>query len=164
MSASDPAAQFAARTRQILLDSHAILANDHFVYDSGEHGSGWIDKDVINEQTAGRRCAGCSPRRCGTCSAAVICGPATGGLVVAQWTAHALEALAVFAEHDDTRTTAGPEGPVRGPFILRRGYDQVVRGQRVVVVDDVVNTGLSLRQTVAAVTGRGGRLWRSARW
>jgi orotate phosphoribosyltransferase len=159
MISAAQAQQFAATTRQTLVDSGAILENDHFVYDSGEHGSGWIDKDVIDEHT---------DREDGLCqmlatvlkdlNADVVCGPATGGLIVAQWTAHALGALAVFAEHDDTRATAGPDGPVRGPFVLRRGYDRVVSGKRVVVVDDVVNTGLSIRQTVATVQAAGGQV------
>jgi orotate phosphoribosyltransferase len=159
MSAHARAEDFAHRTRDILLRSHAILEHDHFVYDSGQHGSGWIDKDVINEYT---------DREDGLChmlaellrdlDAEVVCGPATGGLIVSQWTAHALGIRSVFAEHDDTSATTTADGPVRGPFILRRGYDQVVRGQRVVVVDDVMNTGLSVRQTVDAVRAAGGQV------
>jgi orotate phosphoribosyltransferase len=42
--------------------------------------------------------------------------------------------------------------------VLRRGYDQLVSGKRVLVVDDIVNTGLSLRQTAEAVCGAGGRV------
>ena len=37
----------ARETLQILLDCKAILENDHFVYVSGHHGSGWINKDAI---------------------------------------------------------------------------------------------------------------------
>jgi orotate phosphoribosyltransferase len=159
MSPHARAADFARTTRDILLRSHAILEHDHFVYDSGQHGSGWIDKDVINEYT---------DREDGLChmlaellrdlTPEVVCGPATGGLIVSQWTAHALGVRSVFAEHDPTRATTGPDGPVRGPFILRRGYDQVVHGQRVVIVDDVANTGLSVRQTADAVRAAGGQV------
>jgi orotate phosphoribosyltransferase len=39
--------------------------------------------------------------------------------------------------------------------VLRRGDDQLVSGKRVLVVDDIVNTGLSLRQTAEAVRGAG---------
>jgi orotate phosphoribosyltransferase len=89
--------------------------------------------------------------------AEVVCGPATGGLIISQWTAHALGVLSVFAEHGEQPSTA-PGGPLRGPFILRRGYDKVVGGKRVVVVDDVINTGLALRQTVGAVRDNGGHV------
>jgi orotate phosphoribosyltransferase len=157
MVSAAQAERFAQTTRQTLLQSHAIIENDHFVYDSGEHGSGWIDKDVINEHTDQEE---------GLCKMLaetvrdlepeVVCGPATGGIVVSQWTAHALGALAVFADHDDAATGVG--GPIRGAFVLRRGYDQVVAGRRVVVVDDVINTGLSIRQTVRAVRDAGGQV------
>jgi orotate phosphoribosyltransferase len=84
----------------------------------------------------------------------VVCGPATGGLIIAQWVAHELGILSVFTEHDATVEV----GALRGRFVLRRGYDRLVSGKRVLVVDDIVNTGLSLRQTVEAVRDAGGRM------
>src|SRR5262249_11151277 len=47
---------------------------------------------------------------------------------------------------------------LRGRFVLRRGYDRLAAGKRVLVVDDIVNTGLSLRQTAEAVRGAGGQV------
>jgi orotate phosphoribosyltransferase len=62
--------------------------------------------------------------------------------------------LSIFAEHDPA-----PQGTaLRGPFALRRGYDRLVCGKRVLVVDDIVNTGLSLRQTAEAVRQAGGQV------
>jgi orotate phosphoribosyltransferase len=146
-------------TLQILTDSHALIQNDHFVYISGDHGSGWIDKDAIYPHTARieRLC-----RDLANCvrswNAEVVCGPATGGLIIAEWAAHELGILSVFAEHDPT--TQGQA--LRGRFLLRRGYDHVVSGKRVLVVDDIVNTGLSLRQTAEAVHSAGGRVMGAA--
>ena len=162
MISTEQGRQYAERTRQILIEAGAIIEHDHFVYDSGQHGSGWIDKDVVNENTN---------RDDGLCrmladvvrdlGAEVVCGPATGGLIVSQWTAHALGVQSVFADHSEQQPTA-PGGPLRGPFILRRGYDKVVDGKRVVVVDDVINTGLALRQTVQAVQQNGGKVMAAA--
>jgi orotate phosphoribosyltransferase len=60
--------------------------------------------------------------------------------------------VVVSTEHDPA-----PEGgALRGRFALRRGHDHVVSGKRVLVVDDIVNTGLSLRQTAEAVRAAGG--------
>jgi orotate phosphoribosyltransferase len=42
--------------------------------------------------------------------------------------------------------------------VLRRGDDRVVCGTRVLVVDDVVHTGLSLRQTAEAVRSASGHV------
>jgi orotate phosphoribosyltransferase len=138
---------FARDTLQILLDSHAILENDHFVYVSGDHGSGWIDKDAIYPHTerVEHLC-----RNLGKLvkdrQIDVVCGPATGGLIIAEWTSHELGCLSAFADHDQPKS-----GELRGKFILRRGYDQLVAGKRVLVVDDIVNTGYSIRQTIDVV-------------
>ena len=69
----------------------------------------------------------------------------------AEWTAHELGVLGVFAEHDQPRP-----GELRGRFVLRRGYDHLVKGKQVLVVDDIVNTGHSIRQTIEAVRAAGG--------
>jgi orotate phosphoribosyltransferase len=140
------------QTLELLLESGAVLENDHFVYISGDHGSGWIDKDAIYPHTErverlSRRLAGLLRDR----GIEAVCGPATGGMIIAEWTAHELGALAVFTEHDTPRP-----GELRGRFVLRRGYDHVIAGKRVLVVDDIVNTGHSIRQTIDAVRGAGG--------
>jgi orotate phosphoribosyltransferase len=148
-----PTAVSADETRSILVAAGAILSNDHFVYISGDHGGGWIDKDVIFVNLA-------HTARLGQLLAAevrnlgmdILCGPATGGLIVAQWTGHALDLPVVFAEHNSPRTAV----ELRGRFALHRGYDQMVKGKKVLVVDDVVNTGHTIRQTVTAVKQCGG--------
>jgi len=143
----------ADETRQILVDCQALLANDHFVYISGDHGSGWVAKDVIFVDLARvRRLTQLLAAAVEKFDAEIVCGPATGGLIVAQWTAFELGVPAVFAEHDPTHK----KSELRGRFGLHRGYDQLVLGKRVLVVDDVVNTGLSVRQTTDAVKAAGG--------
>jgi hypothetical protein len=65
----------------------------------------------------------------------------------------------VFAEHakeEGYHPAHAAPGPLRPPFVLKRGYDERVRGLRVLVVDDVVNTGESLAETVSAVRDAGG--------
>jgi orotate phosphoribosyltransferase len=152
----------AQRAEQILVDSGAILRGDHFVYVTGEHGDGWVAKDAVFPHTDRvdelcRMLADAVSGREYDC----VCGPATGGLIVAQWTAHHLRLPALFAEHAKEQgyvpAHAGG-GPLRAPFVLRRGYDEAVRGKRVLVVDDVVNTGLSVRETADAVRAAGGEV------
>jgi orotate phosphoribosyltransferase len=143
------------QTAAILANCQSILRDDHFVYISGDHGSGWVDKDAIFVDLARVRTLG------ELLAAAVrdlkpdyLCGPATGGLIVAQWTAAALGLPAVFADHDTTKTA----GELRGRFVLRRGYDRLVAGRRVLVVDDVVNSGHSIRETIGALRAAGGEV------
>lgn len=148
-----PMSAAADETRSILEAAGAILSDDHFVYISGDHGSGWIDKDVIFVNLAHTARLGQllsnAVREFGI---DIVCGPATGGLIVSQWTGHVLGLPAVFAEHNSPRSPA----ELRGRFALHRGYDRMVKGKNVLVVDDVVNTGHSIRQTVAAVEECGG--------
>lgn len=144
---------WADETQAILVESKAILSDDHFVYISGDHGSGWIDKDAIFVDP--QRVKHLTSRLADAVrhlDAEVLCGPATGGLIVAQWTAFALGLPSVFAEHNPPRTKA----ELRGQFGLHRGFDRRVAGRRVLVVDDVANTGHSLRQTINAVRAAGG--------
>jgi orotate phosphoribosyltransferase len=147
--------QYPEETLSILTEAQAILDKDHFVYISGDHGSGWIDKDSIYPHTERieRLCRDMA-QAVRAWNIDVVCGPATGGLIVAEWTAHELGVLSVFAEHDQ----AAEGKAMRGRFVLRRGYDHVVAGKRILVVDDIVNTGLSLRQTAEAVRSAGGQV------
>lgn len=143
-----------------LKECHAILENDHFVYVSGHHGSGWINKDAIYPDTR-RIMKLCKllAEALADIDADVICGPAIGGLIVSQWTAYHLQKLSVFAEHDPSRqieSEAGKGSVLRAPFILRRGYDKLVSNRRVIVVDDIINTGFSALSTIEAVGKAGG--------
>ncbi len=145
----------ADETLQILTACNSILRDDHFVYISGDHGSGWIDKDAVFPHTEylarlGKMLADAvKPLK-----ADVICGPATGGLTVAQWTAHGLGVLCCFAEHGKP----DPKTGLPGKFGLHRGYDRLVADRRVLVVDDIVDTGQSIRQTLTAVKAAGGNV------
>ncbi len=85
----------------------------------------------------------------------VVAGPTIGGVILAQWVAWHLsqrrgagEVLAVFAEEEG-------EG-VEKRRIFRRGYDAVVRGARVLVVEDIINTGGSVEKVIQAVRDLGG--------
>jgi orotate phosphoribosyltransferase len=140
----------------ILRESGALLEHDHFVYISGQHGSGWIDKDAVYPHTERTSALGeLIAQRVGDVQIEVVCGPATGGLILAQWVAHHLGVLAVFGEHGEIPKHEHHAAGKR-PFVIKRGYDRLVAGRRVLVVDDVVNTGFSIRGTIDAVRESGG--------
>jgi len=67
-----------------------------------------------------------------------VVAPAIGGIIVAHETARAIRARALFAERE------------AGVMTLRRGF-RLSRGERVLVVEDVVTTGGSTRETIQAV-------------
>lgn len=73
----------------------------------------------------------------------LVAAPALGGIIVAHEVARALGVKAIFAERQ--------EGKLR----LRRGFS-VNKGERVIVVEDVVTTGRSTRETMDVIKGAGG--------
>jgi len=137
----------ADRARAILAEARAMITGSHVVYTSGKHGSAYVNKDAVYPSTArvAELCRfladAAAPHR-----PEVVCGPAMGGIILAQWTGHHLGLPAVYAE----KTAGG--------MALRRGYDKLVAGRRVLVVEDILNTGGSIRETIAAVREAGGEV------
>lgn len=75
-----------------------------------------------------------------------VVGPSLGGMIVAYEMSRQLGIPASYAE----------KGTDEG-FVIRRG-DGVSKGERILVVDDVMTTGGSVRKTIQAVQERGGEI------
>jgi orotate phosphoribosyltransferase len=75
----------------------------------------------------------------------VVLSPALGGIVIGQEVGRALQVRAIFAERQD------------GKLTLRRGFT-LAPEDRVVVVEDVITTGLSTRETCDAAEAAGARV------
>jgi len=75
----------------------------------------------------------------------IVVSPAMGGVIIGHEMGRALGVEAIFAERPS------------GTFELRRGF-RLSPGQRVLLVEDVVTTGLSSREAIAAVEDAGGRV------
>ncbi len=139
----------------LLAQVGALITGDHLVYASGRHGSSYVNKDALYPHTAATSavCAQIA-RHFAATGVEVVAGPTVGGVIMAQWTAHHLsaltgrEVLAVYAEEE-------PDGEGKRR-VLRRGYDALVAGRRVLVVEDILTTGGSARLVVAAVRAAGG--------
>ena len=74
----------------------------------------------------------------------VVAGPTTGGIILAFETARQLGVRGIFAEKEGAQDR-----------VFRRGFS-ISPGERVLIVDDVLTTGSSIRQVMAAVTKQGG--------
>ena len=68
----------------------------------------------------------------------IVVSPAVGGIVPGYETARHLKAKSIFVERE------------AGKFVLRRCFD-IPKGARVLVVDDILTTGLSYRETLEAI-------------
>ncbi len=143
---------------QIFIDTGAIVRDSHFVYTSGRHSSVYINKDAVYLHTGSisQLCQEMA-RPYNAQAIDVVVGPVMGGIILSQWVAHYLnerrssgEVLAVYAEK-------GADG-VNKQFFFGRGYDRYVPGKNVLVVEDVLTTGGSVRQIVDLVRGHGGNV------
>jgi orotate phosphoribosyltransferase len=134
----------------------AIISDSHIVYTSGKHGSSYVNKDAIYPHTelTSRLCSEIAVYFRGH-GVDVVVAPVIGGVILSQWVAFHLtqlgqtEVQGVYAE----KSEAEP-----GSFVLRRGYDQIVKGKRVLVVEDILNTGGSVKKVIEVVRKEGGQL------
>lgn len=137
---------------QILAESKAVITNSHVVYTSGKHGSAYVNKDALYPHVwkTARLCRMIADHF-GNGQVQAVIAPAVGGIILSQWTAHFLssiganEVLAVYADKIDD------DG-----FIIKRGYDKIISGMRVLVVEDVITTGGSVKKVVEASRAIGG--------
>ncbi|GJD53971.1 Orotate phosphoribosyltransferase [Methylobacterium crusticola] len=122
--------------------SAGALLEGHFVLSSGLHSAVFLQKMAIftDPVRTARVCAALAERIADRYGAVdYVVSPAVGGIVPGYETARALGARAIFVERDPG-----------GPFALRRGF-RIPAGARAVMVEDIVTTGLSSRECLAAL-------------
>ena len=143
----------------ILKNVGAVLADDHFVYTSGKHGSVYINKDAVYPHTQETsRIGQMFAEKFKDMDIDVVAAPAVGGTILSQWAAYHLsqlkgkEILSAYTEKDKGTTASAAESEQ----IFRRGYDKVVAGKKVLVIEDLTTTGGSVKKGVEAVRAIGG--------
>jgi orotate phosphoribosyltransferase len=149
MQLREPAALQQATIEELFERSDALLTG-HFLLTSGRHAARYLEKFFVLQHPAftveicrrfAATLAGYDPT--------IVVGPTTGGVLLAAETARQLEPLVghpvrgLFAERVDA-----------GGRALRRGWT-IEPDERVVVVDDILTTGLSLIETIDAVRAAG---------
>jgi orotate phosphoribosyltransferase len=135
--------------KQLLVKSGGWLENDHFVFTNGNHSDNYINKDALYPHTEyASKLGEAMAEAMASWEPEVVVSPALGGIVLTQWAAYhaslllGKEVLAVYAEK--------VEGPEK-KFAFTRGYDKLVVGKRVAVVEDNLTTGISVRKVVELV-------------
>ena len=131
----------------------AVVTQSHIVYTSGKHGSSYINKDALYPHThlTSRLCRIIAQRFLKS-KVDVVVAPAIGGVILSQWVAYhltelgSLEVLAAYAEKDSEADD----------FVIKRGYDKIINGKKVLVVEDVLTTGGSVKKVVQVVRKAGG--------
>ncbi|MCR4430414.1 MAG: orotate phosphoribosyltransferase [Tepidanaerobacteraceae bacterium] len=119
----------------IFSDAGAMLSG-HFILTSGRHSDRYMQcaRLLQHPEAAEKVCRELADKFKDAGIETVI-GPALGGIIVSYEVARALRARAIFAERED------------GVMSLRRGF-ALKPGERVLVVEDVVTTGGSVKEVI----------------
>ncbi|WP_076072218.1 orotate phosphoribosyltransferase [Sphingomonas montana] len=129
--------------------SAGALLEGHFVLSSGRHSNRYLQcaRVLMDPARAARLATALAlaiPDKIKIQLGAVV-SPAMGGIIVGHEMGRALGLEAMFVE----RPT--------GTFELRRGF-RLTPGQKVLMVEDVVTTGLSSREAIRAIAAEGGEV------
>lgn len=139
---------------EMLKRLEAIITESHIVYTSGRHGSAYVNKDAIylHAQETANLCEQLAAYY-SNYEINIVAGPTVGGVILSQWVAYHLSAkrgeeiLSVFAEEDENKNR-----------IFKRGYDKLIPGKKVLIVEDILTTGGSVKKMVEAVRALGGEV------
>lgn len=123
------------------------LLEGHFLLSSGRHSAHYLQcaRVLMNPDRAGRLAVALAARLPHDIRRQIdkVVSPAMGGVIIGQEMGRALQRDAMFVE----RPT--------GTFELRRGFS-LEPGDKVLMVEDVVTTGLSSREAIRAIEDAGG--------
>lgn len=138
----------------ILKETNALIENDHFVLTSGKHSPVYINKDALYTHTKEASLVGSMfAEKFKNEDIDVVAAPALGGVILSQWTAYHLsnikgkEILSVYTEKTPDKNQ-----------IFTRGYDKLVAGKKVLVIEDLTTTGSSVKKVVNSVQNAGGKV------
>jgi orotate phosphoribosyltransferase len=117
----------------------------HFILSSGLHSNQYFQSALLLShpdiaEKLGKRIAAPFQGK-----ADVVVSPAIGGLIIGHETARALEVRALFVEKDET-----------GKPVLRRNFE-LAPNERVLVIEDVITTGLSTAEVLSLVESLGAK-------
>ena len=126
-------------------ETNALLEG-HFVLSSGLHSPKYLQCAKALQQTGdaiefGKEIA----KTYESCDFKTVASPAIGGLVIGFAVAQALGKKFIWTERQN------------GEMTLRRGFS-LAKGERILVVEDVITTGGSTRECIAALSANGGNV------
>lgn len=129
-----------------LLEESGAVLKGHFKLTSGRHSDTYFEKFRVLEQpeVLSALCAEIADQYRDQ-QIDLVAGPTTGGIIIAFEVARQLGCRSIYVETENGEKT------------LRRG-GHVPAGSRVLVVDDVLTTGLSVKETIDVIRTAGGEV------
>ena len=129
-----------------LFRRYGALLEGHFQLTSGLHSGGYLQCALVLQHPDQAAALGAAlAGRVTHLQVMTVLSPALGGIVIGHEVARALGARALFAERQDHMLT------------LRRGF-AITEGERVLIVEDVITTGGSTRETVEVARTAGAQV------
>jgi orotate phosphoribosyltransferase len=126
--------------------THSAVLEGHFILSSGLHSDRYVQCAlVLQHPRAAEQLGSLLAEKLRHLCPTVVAAPALGGILVAHEVARALGARALFTERQE------------GAMTLRRGFS-LAPGEPTLVVEDVITTGLSTRETIQCVEQAGGKV------
>ena len=137
-------------TEDVLAEFRAAgaLREGHFVLSSGLHSPVFLQKNLVfaRPERTERLCKALAAKiRALAPEVDLVISPAVGGIIPGYETARQLGVTSLYVEREG------------GQFKLRRGF-AIHPGAKIAMVEDIVTTGLSSRETIEAIQAAGGEV------
>ena len=132
-----------AEVKELLIKTGAIM-DGHFLLTSGLHSPHYVEKfNVLQQPKYTQQLCEAMAEKFKNANIETVVGPMTGGILLAHETGKALGTRAIFTERVD------------GKMTFRRGFS-LHEGERVLIVEDIVTTGGSIKEVIEVVKAHGG--------
>ena len=128
--------------RALLVKTGAIM-DGHFLLTSGLHSPHYVEKfNVLQHPAYTAQLCAAMAEKFKDAQIETVVGPVTGGILLAHETGKSLGTRAIFTERVD------------GKMTFRRGFS-LHKGERVLIVEDIVTTGGSIKEVIEVVKAAG---------
>ena len=128
--------------RALLVKTGAIM-DGHFLLTSGLHSPHYVEKfNVLQHPAYTAQLCAAMAEKFKDANIETVVGPVTGGILLAHETGKSLGTRAIFTERVD------------GKMTFRRGFS-LREGERVLIVEDIVTTGGSIKEVIEVVKETG---------
>jgi len=129
-----------------IFNKSGVLTSGHFLFTSGLHGNNYMQcAKVLQYPKYTEEIIKSMAEEFKSDDIEIVVGPAMGGITISYEFARQLNALSIFTERENNIMT------------LRRGFN-IPKGAKVLVVEDVITTGGSVREVIDIVEKFGGEV------